>query len=260
MTIKDSGIRALLFKSPTATNLARIVKALVARMRMKVHDPDFHALDTIQSEAGLALDIGANAGQSAISILSLKPRFEVVSIEPNPTCRPMLSLLVRLFAGRLRVVYAGAGNVSGQMPFHVPVRSGRQMLEEGTFDPEELNDPPSIERVGRRGVDYQLAQLPCRIIRIDELNLKPIFVKIDVQGFEFEVLQGMGETIRSSRPLIMLERGTDEGRCGTLLGEYGYQRRYWNHGEFIEAPNASCNVFFLPDNCGTGQGYDSQLN
>ena len=47
-------------------------------------------------------------------------------------------------------------------------------------------------------------------IKIDDLvkklELKPTFVKIDVEGAEFGVLQGMSNTLKTYKPLLMLEK------------------------------------------------------
>ena len=41
---------------------------------------------------------------------------------------------------------------------------------------------------------------------VQSLSLKPKFIKIDVEGAEFDVLQGMQETLKKYKPEIMLEK------------------------------------------------------
>ena len=41
---------------------------------------------------------------------------------------------------------------------------------------------------------------------VKSLSLKPTFVKIDTEGAEFDVLEGMKETLKSFKPKIMLEK------------------------------------------------------
>jgi FkbM family methyltransferase len=213
---------------------------------MKVHDPDFYALEYLQASEGVAIDIGANAGQSAISILAVKPGFKVVSLEPNPSCRPPLVLLGVLFGSRLRVLYVGAGEEPGQLSFHIPMRSGRELLEEGTFDKDSLKTIAAIERIGHCGVDYTLKEIRCPIVKVDDLRESPRFVKIDVQGLELQVLRGMQATLTSSKPLLMIERGIDEDRCTSFLSDLGYSRRYWNGNTMSEVAGNSMNTFYIP--------------
>jgi FkbM family methyltransferase len=228
--------------------MARIAKAVADRVRMRVHEPDLYALGTLSPESGLALDVGANNGQSAISILAIRPSFNVVSLEPNPACKPQLSVLSRLFGPRLQVLNVGAGNERGSYPFYIPFRSGRELLEEGTFDVATLGTAASIQRIGIPEHDYEIRERFYPVVIIDDLNLHPIFVKIDVQGLEFDVLRGMRFTIESSMPLIMIERGSNEGACADFLDGFGYVRRYWSGVELVESPTKSVNVFFVPQN------------
>ena len=38
------------------------------------------------------------------------------------------------------------------------------------------------------------------------MSLKPTFIKIDTEGAEFDVLDGMKETLKNFKPKIMLEK------------------------------------------------------
>ena len=48
----------------------------------------------------------------------------------------------------------GVGASAGVLGFHVPVRSSRMLLQEGTFDAESLLSPASVARMGVRDRDY----------------------------------------------------------------------------------------------------------
>jgi FkbM family methyltransferase len=238
----DGPIKRALFRSATLTRALRLGSAVVRHLKKPVHDPDFNCLKLLPDDSGLALDIGANSGQSAVSILSVRPKFSVVSIEPNPNCQPALKLHARLFGSRMRVIHAGAGDVPGALPFFVPVRNGRQLLEEGTFDRSALTS--SEPRIGRAGIDYDIISLRCPVIRIDDLNLQPTFVKIDVQGYEIHALKGMLRTLRESRPLLLLEDGKTTPEVLELLTPLGYVQRFWD-GEKLSETNLRGSSNFL---------------
>lgn len=57
------------------------------------------------------------------------------------------------------------------------------------------------------------------VIPLDQLNLQPNFIKIDVEGMELEVLTGGRETILKNHPYILLERSNSEiPRVLTMMG------------------------------------------
>jgi FkbM family methyltransferase len=76
------------------------------------------------------------------------------------------------------------------------------------------------------------------VVAIDELVASnqlalPQIVKIDVEGAEFDVLQGMIETLRTAAPIIFLAtHGSDvHARCLALLYELGYAVTPLNAGK-----------------------------
>ncbi len=75
-----------------------------------------------------------------------------------------------------------------------------------------LDDPP---RSGFREQDYpteheRTKQITVKVVRLDDLvpdSVKISFIKIDVEGAEYLVLQGAKETIRRGQPAIAFEYG-----------------------------------------------------
>jgi FkbM family methyltransferase len=81
---------------------------------------------------------------------------------------------------------------------------------------------------------------PCKTIRIDDLNLpKPDVIKIDVEGHELKVFQGMPETIIHHKPVIFYEsmHGTGFDIIYDSLTKLGY------HIYYYPAPNFNPNNF-----------------
>ena len=74
----------------------------------------------------------------------------------------------------------------------------------------------------------------CNMTTIDYLVenddiLPPHLVKIDVEGHEWEVIQGMDETIRNYKPTIFYENmhGDNLGKVWTYLNDLGYEIFYF---------------------------------
>ena len=60
---------------------------------------------------------------------------------------------------------------------------------------------------GNKGNSYITSEVDgtIQICKLDSLNLCPNFIKIDVQGFEFDVLLGAVNTISKHRPVMIVE-------------------------------------------------------
>lgn len=78
--------------------------------------------------------------------------------------------------------------------------------------------------------------------RLDEFDLAPGFIKIDVEGYELAVLQGAIETIRRTYPTIIVEQkpgvaskryGFEDRAALAFLVELGYEMRAEFNGDFI---------------------------
>ena len=58
---------------------------------------------------------------------------------------------------------------------------------------------------------------------VADVGVKPDFVKIDVEGFEYSVLTGASSLLRDKRPMLMIEiRDSNRDRCFRQLRELGY--------------------------------------
>lgn len=241
------GLRGVLVRSPALLRAARYGKALWWRARMRPHDDDFVAFRAMGIDRGTALDIGANLGQSAISLLSVCPGLKVISLEANPSCSGPLHMLASTLAGRMSVVMAGAGAAKGELTFHVPVRNNRSLLEEGTFDLASLTTAASVRRLGRIGVDYTIVNRHLPVVTVDSLGVDPVLMKIDVQGWEHQVLAGARDTLAHYMPVVMLELGDNEPQCEGQLIPLGYTRWFWDGVALVRnRPPDAVNVFFIP--------------
>jgi FkbM family methyltransferase len=96
---------------------------------------------------------------------------------------------------------------------------------------------------------------PVRTVRLDEWvrenDVTPETLKIDVEGAEYEVLQGAEETISAVRPKIILETHSRSLRdkCDRFLREKGYS--LVNQGRTIYSKTGYMdevtNLFYLPN-------------
>lgn len=179
------------------------------------------AILLVKSKRGLALDIGANRGQSAIRITKLKPDFKIISFEPNPNCQLGLRIAKFLLGMRFEFRMAGVSDVSGEMEYYEPYINSLAIGAEGTFLFENLDE----EMQARLGKQLEIKKKIVPVLRLDDLKLSPDFIKIDVQGWELNVLRGAHDTICSSHPVLLVERNRhNELETMNYLKQLGYRK------------------------------------
>lgn len=145
---------------------------------------------------GVILDVGCNAGTHSLRFSQV---FETVhAFDPNPRLWDQFETNVALNQ-RSNVVlhHVGLGRAEADAPFYA-VDGDNDGL--GTFSDSPQYDRP-LRRIGTarivNGADY-LAQWG--VGRVDA-------IKIDVQGLEAEVLDGLRSVLARDRPLVWVEAG-----------------------------------------------------
>jgi hypothetical protein len=85
--------------------------------------------------------------------------------------------------------------------------------------------------------------MSCRIVPLDDLNLQPCFIKLDIQGYELKALKGAQRTLRRHEPVLLIESPND----ATLeyLDALGYQFFAFDGRRFIERAIGAPNTFFM---------------
>jgi FkbM family methyltransferase len=163
----------------------------------------------------MCIDVGANRGGYS-RILLTETDAQVIAFEPLAGCQPALDVLANEHKGRLIVVAEAVGDHSGVMTIHYGDNSELASLSEEVSGIDFVSHT-HIAPVRITTLDEYLTDIP----RVD-------FLKIDAEGFEFEVLTGAQKILNTRRPryvqvemnLHQLYRGHTLRGIGALLNEY----------------------------------------
>lgn len=174
-------------------------------------------------EGAVAFDIGANIGVHSLTLArAVGAGGRVLAFEPNPPVRRVLTRNLALNRLDQVIVFECAlGSEAGKMELRVP----------DPASPEASN--PGLASLVALETAHHLVRVPVRTVDqiVDDVGLDRVdLVKIDVQGYEYDVLLGMRDTLNRFSPALIFEY--DEwpwqqgGRslaqvCG-LLGDAGY--------------------------------------
>jgi FkbM family methyltransferase len=180
-------------------------------------------------------DVGANAGGLALIMSRLVgPRGIVLAFEASPRI---------IGKTHYNLVKSGCHNVT---LFHKAVwhRSG-DLVNMAPGD--HLND--RIEEGSRAGMTV-------RTIALDDIafagDFRPSFIKMDIEGAEFDALRGMQRLLAEVRPVLVLEQSPDDMKCHSLLTKSGYRavdlatyKQIRNESDF-DRKSGVANVLFVP--------------
>jgi FkbM family methyltransferase len=151
----------------------------------------------INARPGVFIDVGTNIGMTLLDFIAVADdERQYIGFEPNPASARMISALIETNKlTNASLVAAGLSNRSGL--FELSTRAGHPSDSAATL----------LEGV-RPGWSYERQWVSCfRFSDIaDDMKLDAIsFIKIDVEGAELLVLQGMKERLMRDRPAILCE-------------------------------------------------------
>jgi FkbM family methyltransferase len=210
----------------------------------QTHEKEFELIDVFASpDNNTFIDIGANRGDAIHSILMRQPESKIFAFEPNA-----------YLAGKLKYQYGnnhrvkifnyGLGDVSSRFDLFVPFYNNYMFDGLASFKEANARDWLKNRLFGFNENKLEVKKVLCHVKRLDEFELKPCFIKIDVQGFEYEVLKGAEETIRNSRPVILME--SPAHRELDFLYSLEYQP-FILKGDKLRSGTKNYNVFFIPE-------------
>lgn len=151
------------------------------------------ALTAIAGNDGVFVDIGANIGQHSLYMSRISR--QVIAFEPFAPVRARLEFHCKLNQiTNIDIQASGLSDNSETQTFYAPSGSNAGV---GSFDPGTINK-------GNRAIgELQLVRGDefFEQSRINKVHL----IKIDVEGFEKNVLHGLHDTLLRFRPLIVCE-------------------------------------------------------
>jgi FkbM family methyltransferase len=166
-------------------------------------------IDRYVKPGDTVLDIGANIGLLSLRMAKrVGPSGTVHAFEPNPAV-----------AGRLEATLA-SNRISNVRVHKLALGAESSILR--------LEVP--ADNAGAASLKRTKANLfhayDVNVVPLDDLSLSNVsFVKIDVEGFEEEVLKGFSRTLKKSPPKTIVFEQTEPSGCFRLLRNAGYSLR-----------------------------------
>lgn len=211
----------------------------------RTHEKDFELLRHLpKTENNLFIDVGANRGDAIHSILMTRPDTVVFAFEPNTF---LIQKLIKIYAKdpRVTIYNCGLGNEQTQFDLFIPFYNNYMFDGLASFKEENARDWLKGRLYGFTEQKLQLKKINCSVKRLDDFSLKPYFIKIDVQGFEYEVLSGAIDTLKQARPILLIE--TPGAKEINFLAALGYKSFVFENQKLMSGHKSHLNVFFIPE-------------
>lgn len=202
-----------------------------------------------------AIDIGANVGTISLALAALGAR-QILSIEPGPLFNRLVkNISLNKLWEIIKPLQIGLGKIDGALYWAEDKNNlGNAHLI------SSLNQL-SFEIISTRFQENEFIKVEVKTLDrlAKELGIKSFdIIKLDVEGMEWEVLQGGKDIISSCRPIVVAEThrvASDMMRydCMTPMFRFFYDLDYKTYSlneagilkQFIY-PNFGTDTFFLP--------------
>jgi FkbM family methyltransferase len=148
-------------------------------------EPEFFLLQDLVGSGQRALDIGANIGLYSYALSSLCETVE--AFEPQPWASNRLK---NYQIKNINCHNVGLSDTKGYLDLNIPIINGQEIDGLASF----------------RDFSGEKNTIKVPVHRVDDYNFDDVsFMKIDVEGYEKEVITGAFSTIEKSRPNILVE-------------------------------------------------------
>lgn len=201
--------------------------------RWRSFDTEFFLLPHLVDPTRAAVDVGAHHGHYAAEMLRFTSR--VHCFEPLPF---LADTLRRHLPPAIAVHEKALSDRPGSARIRVPRNVAGDLLGRSTIEPtNQLVDVASFQEI----------EVP--LDTLDQALAEPIgFIKIDVEGHEFTVLQGAVETIQRDRPILLIEserrhQAAAPRNVMEFLRNYNYQALVIRNGRLTAVDDFDVAVF-----------------
>lgn len=201
------------------------------------------------------IDVGVNIGQTLLKVKSIFPNMKYIGFEPNVKCVDYVNELIKI------------NSIKNSTIIPVGLSNKTQLLDLIHFDGSGVDASATLIEGFRTNYKKKTSVMVVKPDDIDLFSKNRIgCIKIDVEGGELEVLEGLQKYIVQNKPIILCEilpvynkdneiRITRQGKLLSLLESSNYEvfriniensslQRIENIGIHSEMNNS--NYIFIP--------------
>ncbi|HAX79709.1 MAG TPA: hypothetical protein DCY88_28710 [Cyanobacteria bacterium UBA11372] len=189
------------------------------------------------------VEIGGHIGYLSLYFSSLVKGGKVYVFEPAYNNLPYLKENLKT-KENVVVIEKGVGSCNTHLPFYVENLTGQNNSFIINFPGYQKNKENAFYQE-KNDVDEILVEVVKLDDFVEQMNIVPNFIKVDVEGFEFEVIKGMLCTLENFHPILMIEVQDNFEPIYQMMKKYGYKMLDENLNIINSHERLWMNTFFL---------------
>ena len=161
------------------------------------------------------LDVGSNDGTSIRMFRRYFPLVKIFAVDPITTPRFKLN--------NVTLIKTALGDKAGIRTLVTPIVNRKQLTQYSSFYKEKMISQICSD-MAMHETEVSTIENQVSFNTIDNLEVTPFFIKIDVEGAELEVLKGSLTVIKKYNPVILVEIQNNKSylEIKELLSLHGY--------------------------------------
>ena len=184
------------FIPPIIPKAIRYIDRSIFSTNVKLHPFD-QVPETI--EAKLVLDVGANVGDVTLAALRSYPECRVICFEPVNATFEILKTRLSSYGDRVTIYKKALSSVNGESEINITSFHGANSILAQSKMHSALN--PHVREIGKERI---------ALVRLDDIgqqfpDKKIDIMKIDVEGHEYDVINGGKHFIQDNVDTIIVE-------------------------------------------------------
>lgn len=185
---------------------------------------DVAILQNFIPEGSLVVDAGSNHGRFTIEVADLYSGSEKCFVHAFEPVTYNYNVQHRVLAGRENIVehHCGLSSISAELDIFIPLRPNGALFHGGAFIANEAEFLRRIESRTDRAYVKQAVVCDRLDSILAERHIPVAFIKIDVEGHEFEMLKGAFSILSGDRPTVFIESRGEHDPL-QFLADIGFQ-------------------------------------
>ena len=198
------------------------------------HEEDVYGLNHLNIDVKKSIvDVGASDGLYYKSLRHLGIENKYNAFEPLAKNKKFLNKINKKDKS-FKFHMNALGNKNSKLKIYTPFYKDHFLYNWSSFSINECKYNLKLRNFNVNQKELKFKENRVKQKKLDLFKLAPVLIKIDVEGYESEVLSGAMRTIRKFKPIIYVENNLKKNKSNTInffrkkLSPFGYRAFIFN--------------------------------